>query len=235
MITVGTRNQLNRETWLERTLKVIPAGSRILDAGAGELQYKRFCSHLDYVAQDFARYDGTGDASGLQMGSWDQSKLDIICDITAIPEPDASFDAIMCIEVFEHLSEPIKAIQEFSRLLRAGGHLILTAPFCSLTHFAPYHFYTGYSRYFYETHLSANGFRIAELQENGNYFEYLAQEVRRIPYMAERYAGGRPGCLEKLTMKLCLYMLERFSERDKGSSEMLHFGCHVLAVKKGEG
>ncbi len=233
MISVGTRNQTNREAWLEKTLKLIPSGSRILDAGAGELQYKRFCTHLDYVAQDFARYDGRGDASGLQMGSWDQSKLDIICDITAIPEADASFDAIMCVEVFEHLLEPIKAVQEFSRLLRAGGHLILTAPFCSLTHFAPYHFYTGYNRYFYEAHLPAKGFKIVELQENGNYFEYLAQEVRRIPWMAERYADAHPGRLEHFAMKLCLRMLKRFSVKDKGSSEMLHFGCHVLAVKKG--
>ncbi|MBU4289008.1 MAG: class I SAM-dependent methyltransferase [Proteobacteria bacterium] len=231
MTTVGTRNQFNRELWLEKTLKQIPAGSRILDAGAGEQAYKRFCTHLNYVAQDFAKYNGKGNNSGLQMGNWDQSNLDIISDITAIPEPDASFDAIMCVEVFEHLPEPIKAIQEFARLLKAGGHLILTAPFCSLTHFAPYHFYTGYNRYFYETHLPANGFKILNLQENGNYFEYLAQEVGRIPWMAERYTGRHPSLFESLIMKLCLYMLERFSKKDKGSSEMLHFGCHVLAVK----
>lgn len=232
MITVGTRNQSNREVWLEKTLKQITAGSRILDAGAGELQYKRFCKHLNYVAQDFAQYDGKGNDAGLQMGSWNQSNLDIISDITSIPEPGASFDAIMCVEVFEHLSEPIKAIQEFARLLKPGGHLILTAPFCSLTHFAPYHFYTGYNCYFYEAHLPANGLKILDLQENGNFFEYLAQEVRRIPWMAERYAEGHPSLFESLAMKLCLYMLGRFSKKDKGSSEMLHFGCQVLAIKK---
>lgn len=231
-ITVGTRNQYNREVWLEETLKQIPAGSRILDAGAGERKYRRFCNHLDYVAQDFAQYDGKGDGAGLQTEKWDQSKLDIISDITSIPEPDASFDAIMCVEVFEHLPEPVKAIQEFARLLKPGGHLILTAPFCSLTHFSPYHFYTGFNRYFYETHLPENGFEIVDLQENGNYFAYLAQEVRRIPSMAERYARGRPGILEYSAMKLCLSMLGRFSKRDRGSSEMLHFGCQVLAVKK---
>ena len=35
-LLVGTKNQQNRDLWLERTLKKIPAGSRILDAGAGE-------------------------------------------------------------------------------------------------------------------------------------------------------------------------------------------------------
>ena len=232
MTSIGTQNQSNREAWLERTLKQVPAGSRILDAGAGEQQYKRFCSHLEYVSQDFAQYDGMGDGAGLQTGNWDQSTLDIICDITAIPEPDESFDAIMCIEVFEHLPDPIKAIQEFARLLKPDGHLILTAPFCSLTHFAPYHFYTGFNRYFYETHLPAYGFEIVDLQANGNFFEYLAQEIRRIPSMAKRYADGHASFLESLAMKMSLKMLARFSKKDTGSSELLHFGCHVHAVKE---
>ena len=227
MTSIGTQNQSNREAWLERTLKQVPAGSRILDAGAGEQQYKRFCSHLEYVSQDFAQYDGMGDGAGLQTGNWDQSTLDIICDITAIPEPDESFDAIMCIEVFEHLPDPIKAIQEFARLLKPDGHLILTAPFCSLTHFAPYHFYTGFNRYFYENILPAYGFEIVDLQANGNFFEYLAQEIRRIPSMAKRYADGHASFLESLAMKMSLKMLARFSKKDTGSSELLHFGCHV--------
>ena len=50
MTTVGTKNQSNREAWLERTLNQIPTGSRILDAGAGEQKYKRFCPHLDVHA-----------------------------------------------------------------------------------------------------------------------------------------------------------------------------------------
>jgi SAM-dependent methyltransferase len=235
MATVGTGNQSNREAWLEKTLGKIPVHSRILDAGAGEQQYKRFCEHLDYVSQDFAQYDGKGDTRGLQQGKWGQSDLDIISDIASIPEPDASFDAIMCVEVFEHLPEPVKAIKEFNRLLKSGGHLIITAPFCSLTHFVPYHFYTGFSRYFYTTHLPENGFEIVELQENGNFFEYLGQEMRRIPSVAYRYAGGsKCNLLESLTIKLCLSMLERFSKKDKDSNELLHFGCHIYAIKSGQ-
>ncbi|MDO9324535.1 MAG: methyltransferase domain-containing protein, partial [Methanoregula sp.] len=139
-------------------MKKIPPGSRILDAGAGEQQYKKFCTHLNYVSQDFAQYDGKGDGKALQTQKWETSNIDIVSDITTIPEPDTSFDAIMCIEVFEHLPEPIIAIKEFSRLLKPDGHLILTSPFCSLTHMAPYHFYPGYNRYFYEKHLADNGF-----------------------------------------------------------------------------
>lgn len=232
MVLVGTRNKATRDAWLKDTLQKIPAGSRILDAGGGELQYKPLCKHLNYVSQDFAQYDGEGDGKGLQTGAWDQTRLDIISDITAIPEPDESFDAIMCIEVFEHLPEPIKAIKEFSRLLRPGGHLIITAPFCSLTHFAPYHFYTGFNRYFYQEHLSRNGFEIVDLVENGNYFEYLGQEVRRIPTIGETYAGKKPSLVQSLAIKVVLSMLDEFTKEDSGSSDLLHFGCQVHAVKK---
>ncbi len=229
---IGTHNLANREKWLELALQQIPAGSRILDAGAGELQYKRFCSHLNYVSQDFAKYDGNGNGSGLQVGGWDQSRIDIVSDITSIPRPDSSFDAIMCIEVLEHLSNPVLALHELARLLRRGGQLIVTAPFCSLTHFAPYYYANGFSRYFFETHLNELGFQILDLEENGNYFEYLAQEVRRIPVFAKRFAGTEPRIWEKGLLFMVLKMLERFSRKDKGSKEALHFGCFVRAIKQ---
>ncbi len=143
-LTIGLNNQATREAWLEKTLLKIPKGGKILDAGAGELQYKKFCKHLTYVSQDFGKYNGVGDGTGLQTKTWNQEKLDIVSDITSIPADKDSFDAIMCIEVFEHLKEPVLAIKEFARILKPGGFLIVTAPFCSLTHFAPYHFYTGF-------------------------------------------------------------------------------------------
>ena len=232
MNSVGTSNEANRQAWVERVLTAIPAGARLLDAGAGERQFEKFCGHLEYVAQDFGQYDGKGNQAGLQTGSWNQAKLDIISDITNIPEPDSSFDAVLCVEVFEHIPAPILAIREFARLLRRGGHLIITAPFCSLTHFAPYHFYTGFNRYFYETHLQANQFEIVELAANGNFFEYLAQEIRRIPAMAARYAKGQPTESENGAAETILDMLNRFSQADEGSSEMLHFGHHIHAIRR---
>lgn len=231
LIDFGLSNEKVREKWLEDVLQKIPAGQRILDAGAGELKYKKFCSHLDYITQDFAQYDGSGDGSALQTGTWDNTRLDIISDITDIPLPNASLDAIMCVEVFEHLPEPIKAIKEFSRLLKNKGKLIITAPFCSLTHFAPYHFYSGFNTYFYEKHLIENGFRIVEIQKNGDYFEYLAQEIIRLPAMAKRYSQSRLIIWHYLIMFMLLKILKKLSKNNRGSQEVLYFGCHILAEK----
>lgn len=227
----GRKNRAGREAWLKQTLGRVPGGSRVLDAGAGELRYREFCEHLKYVSQDFGQYDGKGDGVGRQTGTWDQSRLDIVSDIIEIPEPDASFDAVMCIEVLEHVPYPVDALRELHRLLRPGGELIITAPFCSLTHFAPYFYHTGYSRYFYEHWLEELGFEIEDMQWNGNYFEWLAQELRRLPDMSGRYADTGMSRLEHLAVRLVLGALNRFSRSDKGSDQLLAYGLHVRARK----
>lgn len=230
---VGTRNQSTREHWLENALAQIPTGGRILDAGAGELKYKPLCSHLEYVSQDFAQYDGKGDGLGLQTGKWDQSKLDIISDIADISEPDNSFDAVMCIEVIEHVPYPVEAIRELTRLLRPGGILILTAPFNSLTHYAPYFYYSGYSKYFYEYWLEKFGFEILDMAWNGNYFEYLAQEIRRLPEMGRTYAeiDINQDARNRAALDQVLGILNRLSTADLGSHELLSFGLQIMAKK----
>ncbi len=129
-------------------MKKNPKGSKILDVGASEQPFKKFCKHLEYVSQDFAQYDPENLNSGLQMKKWDYGKLEIISDIASIPIEKKSFDAIMCTEDFEHIVNPREAINEFSRILKKDGYLILTDPFCSLTYFAPYHFYSGFNRFF---------------------------------------------------------------------------------------
>jgi SAM-dependent methyltransferase len=230
-LNITNENESNRIEWVKSALKELPDGLRILDAGAGEKQYKPFCDHLSYVSQDFGQYDGKGDSIGLQTGEWDQSNLDIVCDIAQIPEPDNSFDAVLCTEVFEHIPHPIEAIQEFSRLVKSGGHLIITAPFCSFTHFAPYHYYSGYNTYFWEHYLPKYGFKITEMTPNGNFFEYAAQEVSRIYNASNQYVGKKPYIHELVALYLVVKMLKRFSKLDKNSSSLVCYGYHVKAVK----
>lgn len=230
--TVGSLNEVTRVSWLEKNLKRIPEGSRILDAGAGEQQFKKFCKHLNYVSQDFAQYEPKQLNSGLQMEKWDYGTLDIISDIASIPEKDESFDAIMCTEVFEHIINPREAVKEFSRLLKKDGYLIITAPFCSLTHFAPYHFYSGFNKFFYEEELTKNGFVDIEITANGNYFEYLAQEINRLQYAANQYSNYQVDNKELENIQQLKILLQKLSDNDSNSSELLCFGFHVLARKR---
>lgn len=223
-------NEDARNRWLANTLENIPQGLRILDAGAGELRNKSLCTHLIYVSQDFCQYDGRGDAQGLQAGTWDTSKIDLVCDITNIPEPDASFDAVLCSEVFEHLPDPLKALDEFARLLKPSGRLILTAPFASLVHFAPYHYASGFSRYWYEYHLPRRGFEIQELTPNGDWFSYTKQEMLRLPAMARRYGDWCwPLAYLVAGIGLIYFLLRGKSRR---ADDLACFGWHCIAVKQ---
>lgn len=228
---IGNDNKENRTAWLEKTLKGLPEGSKILDAGAGEQQYKNLCQHLDYTSQDFCEYTGEGDSVALQTGTFDTSQIDVVSDITSIPLPDESFDAVMCTEVIEHVPDPIKAIEELQRLLKKGGSLILTAPFSSLTHYAPYHFMTGFNKYFY-LHYFKESFEIRELIANGTYFDVIAQEIRRVSTVAESYSNTKTGVFAKLIIGFLLVLLNRLRRRDKGSDELLCYGYQLLAIKK---
>lgn len=223
-------NEEGRNRWLAQTLALIPPGLRILDAGAGELRNKPLCGHLIYVSQDVCQYAGTGDARGLQTGSWNTSKVDLVCDIVAVPQPDASFDVILCSEVLEHLPDVLKALDEFARLIKPGGKLIVTAPFASLVHFAPYHYATGFSRYWYEYHLPRRNFVIQQLTPNGDWFSYLKQELLRLPGMARRY-GAWCWPLACLVSGIGFIYFALCGKAIK-AAEVACFGWHCIAVKQ---
>lgn len=222
-------NEKQRGIWLAKTLSQLPPGLRILDAGAGELRNKTLCAHLEYVSQDACQYEGVGDKRGLQTGTWDPRGVDLVCDIVSIPEPDASFDAILCSEVFEHLPDPLKALDEFERLLKPGGILILTAPFASFVHFAPYHYASGFSRYWYEHHLPARNFLLQELTPNGDWFSYVKQEMLRLPNMARRYGDWSWPLSYLATGVAVLYFFLRTNLRL--ADDAACFGWHCVAVK----
>lgn len=113
------------------------------------IQNRKYCKHLDYVSQDFCQYhgaEGEHPDEWLQPKGWDTSQIDLVSAITEIPVPDSGFDAILCCEVLGHVPEPTHALDEFARVLKPGGTLILTAPFGSNVHMAPYRFCSGFSK-----------------------------------------------------------------------------------------
>lgn len=224
------QNEETRGEWLLNTISSLPNGLRILDAGAGELRNKDLCNHLEYVSQDICEYEGNGDNKGLQTGKWDTTRIDIVCDITNIPEPNSSFDVILCSEVFEHLPDPLKALDEFSRLLKPNGKLILTAPFASLVHFAPYHYATGFSRYWYEYHLPIRHFKVDQIVSNGDWFSFLKQEMLRLPSAAKHYGDWSWPLAYVFAGVGIVYFFIR-GNKHKKSDDLACFGWHCIATK----
>jgi SAM-dependent methyltransferase len=230
----GTGNENARENWIKERLLELPEGSSILDAGAGDQHHKEHCKHLVYTSQDSAQYDGKGDGSGLQTGTYDYGQIDIVSDIITIPREDNSFDTILCTEVLEHVPYPDKAVKELHRLLKPGGLLILTTPFCSLTHFAPQHYHTGFNIFWIKKVMEEDiHFKILSVIAYGNYFEYLSQELHRLPSVASKYLQS-PVFLEKEQEAIAtvVNLLQKFGTTPSDSWQLLNFGLLTLAEKE---
>ena len=57
-----------------------------------------------------------------------------------LPFPDGHFDTVLCTQVLEHVEDLERAAAEIARVLRPGGHALVTVPFLYPTHEAPYDF-----------------------------------------------------------------------------------------------
>lgn len=222
-------NESHRDKWVAEKLMSLENGLSILDAGAGECKYKQYCTHLNYTSQDFNQYTGGADFQyGEHSGVWDTSRIDIVGDILDIDVEDKTFDVILCTEVFEHIPNPDLAIKEFSRIIKDGGILILTAPFVSWTHFAPYHFCTGFNIFWYEKHLQDNGFKIVESEKNGDYFSFMGQEIWRIMHFRNTRFDPRIIIGGRLLNAAC----RKYSKAEDNHDDLLCFGYHIVAKKK---
>lgn len=179
---ISNSRWIKRMEWVRHQASLIPEGAKVLDIGAGQTLYKEAFAHTKYVTQDFA-----------QTPDFEYGKIDIVSDITSIPLPDSSQDYILCSEVFEHVPEPLKALKEISRLLKPGGKLIFTAPLASGQHQAPYHFYGGYTRYWYQKFFTENKLSIISLVPNGGLNAHTIEMLwRSQPQIAGYKPGFRP-------------------------------------------
>jgi ubiquinone/menaquinone biosynthesis C-methylase UbiE len=182
-------NIRQRDAWVAQMAQKLPAGTRILDVGAGPCRYRPLFAHCRYETQDFAQYTAADDS----YRNWKYGELDYVCDATAIPVPDGSFDAVLCTEVLEHVPEPVRVIQEISRILAPGGSAFITAPLCSGLHQQPYHFYGGYTPHFYNLYLPQYSLQVLSIQPNGGFFRFLLQEIHRgVNLVSQSYSRWHP-------------------------------------------
>lgn len=166
-------NLINRDRWVADQARRLPAGSKILDVGAGSCPYRHLFDHCDYRTQDVALLQG----DQLRQGAY--GRIDYVGDAASIPAPDGEFDAVLCTEMLEHHPEPIRVVEELARILKPGAILLLTAPLGSGIHQEPYHFYGGYTPYWYEKFLGEAGFKELSIQPNEGFFRFFGQESLR--------------------------------------------------------
>jgi SAM-dependent methyltransferase len=229
---VWSFNTFNRREWVAEEAARVPRGARVLDVGAGPGQYRPLFAHCEYLTQDFGQEPAT-------IGKY--TKLDFECDITAIPVESESFDAVLCTEVLEHVPEPLKALAEIARILKPGGKLLLTAPLGSLLHQEPYHYYGGYTPYFYRRFLPELGFEIEDLHSNQGFFSLFGQETQRYADLLRDPAVKRLPFAKRALLaivRLLLWPLVQILPLAGNwldalqLEQMATIGYHVVAVKR---
>ncbi len=225
-------NALGRDAWVQRVAASLPAGTRIIDIGAGACQYRELFAHCDYTSQDFMQYEGSDDT--LAPEPWAYGQIDYVGDLTEIPVEDGSFDAVLCTEVLEHLYNPIDAIAEAARIVRPGGRLFYSAPLGAHLHQQPHHYYGGFTPHFYRRAFEDHGIRLDSIEGNGGFFRHLMQEnvrAARILHRSRRYRRWNPmiPALYGLTAGVLPPILNRLD--DKLRLEDYTVGFHVEATR----
>lgn len=93
----------------------------VLDCGAGFRAQPRD----NVVAYEIVAYPST----------------DVLGVAEVMPFRDGVFDAVICLNVLEHVKDPFRAAREIARVLRPGGKLYCVVPFLQPLHGYPHHYY----------------------------------------------------------------------------------------------
>ncbi len=99
---------------------------------------------------------------------------DVFYDGKTIPFEANHFDSVFSSEVLEHVFNPDEILKEINRVLKSGGHLLLTCPFFWPEHEQPYD-YARYSSFGLKHLIEKNGFSIVKYEKTGSYFECMLQ------------------------------------------------------------
>jgi glycosyltransferase involved in cell wall biosynthesis/SAM-dependent methyltransferase len=205
---------------LVHTLEITPAGDEskaILEMGAYMQITPALKFRLGYGIVRGCYYGRLGRIDHKAVVSENGETFE--CDIDhfdaerdSYPYADASFDTVLCCELIEHLfADPMHMMSEINRILKPGGHLVLTTPNLGSTRaisgiLLGYHpsFFPAYIRPRKEGEeaearhnreyvpmeiqhlLTGSGFEIVRL-ETGEFFAEPHPELAWVSHMLERY------------------------------------------------
>jgi len=132
-----------------------------LDLGCGLRPYEPLVAGpgVSYIGMDWP----VGD---------DKARQDVTGDATHLPFAGASFDTVIATELLEHLPDPRQCLAEVARVLRPGGHLILSVPFLEPLHEEPRDFYR-FTPYSIRNLLELHGFSTQEIWVRGRWWSVV--------------------------------------------------------------
>ena len=134
----------------------------LLDIGCGNKPYAPYFDGLlnSYVGCDIVQSD--------------RNLVDIICPATDIPLPNESKDTVFSTQVIEHVADHQALLNEAYRILKPGGHVIVSGPMAWEHHEEPYDFFR-FTKYGFEYIFEKAGFTDVEIIPNGGKWDMIGQ------------------------------------------------------------
>lgn len=119
---------IRRHLWQAIRAEAPRLTGRVLDVGCGSKPYRDLFATAEYVGMDvrISGHDHEGE------------DIDVFYDGVSFPFHAAGFDVVFMSEVLEHVPDASATLAECRRVLRPGGHLLLTMPFLWGEHEMPF-------------------------------------------------------------------------------------------------
>ncbi|PIQ74896.1 MAG: hypothetical protein COV84_04150 [Candidatus Portnoybacteria bacterium CG11_big_fil_rev_8_21_14_0_20_40_15] len=135
---------------------------KVLDLGAGTAKYKEIIvkNAGNYVACDVRKTEN----------------IDDVCDVLNLKYSPESFDTVISTQVMEHVSNPYQMAKQIYKVLKTGGHAIITAPFMIPFHADPKDNFR-FSREGLEEIFKSMGFEIIDSGIYGGFFMVISEMI----------------------------------------------------------
>lgn len=196
-----------REPFFQIAKDLILPDSKILDIGAGDGSFSKYCGRTDIY-----QFDGNKDSVEKLRESYPDTYFGIL---PRLPFENDFFDLIHCSHVIEHLSpeELYDTLKEFDRCLKKGGFMVISTPllwdsfYNDLSHIKPY------NPHIFKKYLCENQGSILSRQKISENYQVLRLQYRfkEESFLEELY-DTRNSIVVKIAFKV-VGLLYRFGLR----------------------
>ncbi|MBC8509223.1 MAG: methyltransferase domain-containing protein [Chloroflexi bacterium] len=171
---VGTPWRQANWQFLTDWLEIQNPDMLILDVGAGR--------------GDFA--EAVGGRNSIALDVYPYPEVDIVCDLTQTnPFRPASIDAVLMLNVLEHIYDTHAMFKSLAELLKPGGKLLLAIPFMVKMHQIPLDF-VRYTHFTFEQIGKEHRLEIEQLEGFYDPMFFLGEGIRNIQWPILRKMRG---------------------------------------------
>ncbi|MBU0880753.1 MAG: methyltransferase domain-containing protein [Candidatus Omnitrophica bacterium] len=161
------------------------------------------------------------------VGADSCDEADVKMDAHSIKFAAEAFDTVLATSVIEHCEEPAKVISEMRRVLKKGGHLVLTVPYIMFIHLEPRDFYRLTK---YGLQYLLRDFDIVKMETIGGY--WTSTGYLGLQYLARFFDKLK---IRFLLGVFCVFLQPVFlflDHLDRKSSEVMTQGYMAIARKR---